>query len=746
VRSGDEGWDGALNPAQRTAVEHASGPLLVLSGAGSGKTRVLTQRIAHLVRHGAVRAPEVIAVTFTNKAAGEMRRRLASLIGAASGGLVVGTFHSLCARLLRRHIEALELGYDRSFVIYDEHDQLGLLTAVLEGRNCRTPTPILRARIDQAKNEGRSAEALVRSADTLLDAEVASAYGLYQAALRRSNALDFGDLLLRALDLLQRIPHVREHYQQSFRHVLVDEYQDTNRVQYLWLRVLTEAHRNLCAVGDEDQSIYGWRGADIRNILDFEKDYPEATVIRLEQNYRSTQSILAAAGAVIRNNRDRKGKTLWTTNARGPRPVLYHASDERSEARFVIQQIARLSRERPLGDFVVFYRTNAQSRVLEEECLRAGVAYGLVGGLKFYDRKEVKDVLAYLRLVANPADEWSLQRVVNVPARGIGIATVGRLLASARERGCSLLEVLSRPPAALSAGARAKVLEFARIVSRLRARPTRGAIAPLVEEVLHATGYLEWVRRRVAADRDSRLDDLREFLTVAQEADRAGYTLDEFLEQVALVADADSLVSARDRLTLMTLHTSKGLEFPIVFLVGMEEGLFPHRRSVADRESVEEERRLCYVGMTRAREQLFLSRAERRHSFGAETENPPSRFLREIPADLLDEFKSGDGGGSPQQHTEERAHAKRGDWTIDYGETQLTAARLPVGSGRRQDSTCASGGRPSFPVGSRVRHPTLGEGVVRATEGSGDREKVTVMFGGFGIRKLAVVVARLEAV
>jgi ATP-dependent DNA helicase UvrD/PcrA len=747
VRSGDEGREG-LNPEQRSAVEHAAGPLLVLSGAGSGKTRVLTQRIAHLVRSGLARASEIIAVTFTNKAAGKMRERLGPLVGAAAGGeLSVGTFHALCARLLRRHIEALELGYDRSFVIYDDHDQLGLLTAAIEGRRFRTPTQTLRARIDQAKNEARHPDQLLPSSDTLLDAEVATAYALYQAALRRNNALDFGDLLLLALDLFQGVAHVRRRYQQSFRHLLVDEYQDTNRAQYLWLRLLAEGHRNLCAVGDEDQSIYGWRGADIRNILDFEKDYPEATVIRLEQNYRSTQSILAAAGAVIRNNRDRKGKTLWTANPPGPRPVLYHAGDERSEARFVIQQIARISRHRPLGDFVVFYRTNAQSRVFEEECLRAGIAYSLVGGLKFYERKEVKDVLAYLRLVANPADEWSLQRVINVPARGIGPSTVAKLLVSAREQGCTLLEVLSQPPATLSAGARGKVLEFARTASELRERAAAGAIGPLVDEILRATGYLEWLRARAAGDTESRLDDLREFQTVAQEADREGCALREFLEQVALVADADSMTSSRDRLTLMTLHTSKGLEFPIVFLVGMEEGLFPHRRSVADRESVEEERRLCYVGMTRAREQLFLTRAERRHLFGAETESLPSRFLREIPTDLLDELEPGGGAGSPRQPRGEETRAKPRGWVIDYSETQLAGEHLSTASGRLQHGLSATrGARPSFPIGTRVSHPTLGEGVVRATEGSGEREKVTVAFGGFGVRKLAVAVARLEPV
>jgi DNA helicase II / ATP-dependent DNA helicase PcrA len=726
--------DGGLNPEQRQAVEHGEGPLLVLAGAGSGKTRVLTHRIAHLLRAGHARTAELLAVTFTNKAAREMRERTERLVGAEARALWVGTFHSISSRLLRRHIEMLGLGYQRSFIVYDDHDQLGVLTAAIEGRSFPVSPQALLARIDQAKNEALTPERMLAAAATTTDAAAAEAYALYQAALVRNNALDFGDLLLLALRLFELVPEVARRYQQGFRHLLVDEYQDTNRAQYQWLHVLASAHRNLSAVGDEDQSIYGWRGADIRNILEFEKDYPDATVIRLEQNYRSTQSILAAAGAVIRNNRSRSGKTLWTDNPRGCRVILYHAGDERAEARFVVQEIARGSRKRPLGDFVVFYRTNAQSRVFEEECLRAGIAYSLVGGVKFYERKEIKDLLAYLRVVANRDDEWSLQRIINVPARGIGASTVEKLVAAARVRGVPLADMLADPPDALPTTLREKVLAFAKILAELRTR-VQGPIGALVDEILRLTGYLESLRARANGDAESRLEDLREFVTVAQEADREGQSLLEFLEQAALVADADALSDDRDRITLMTLHTSKGLEFPVVFLVGMEEGLFPHRRSLTDRDTVEEERRLCYVGMTRAREQLYLSRARRRHLFGLETENPPSRFLREIPAELLELRES-----APADWGEERddlaAHAPR-ERVIDYSESQL------VVSSRRMGLTSTV--KASFPVGTRVRHPTLGEGIVRATEGNGDREKVTVMFGGFGIRKLAVAVARLEA-
>jgi DNA helicase-2/ATP-dependent DNA helicase PcrA len=736
----DDVGDG-LNPEQRSAVEYGDGALLVLAGAGSGKTRVLTHRIGHLLDARRARADEIVAVTFTNKAAREMRDRLARLVPAGNGGLWVGTFHSICSRMLRHQIASLGLGYTSSFTIFDDADQLGLLTTVLEGRSLPLPPAAILARIDRGKNEGQSPTEMLSEARNSHEEAAAEAYALYQEALRRHNALDFGDLLIFGLLLLERAPEIAGRYRERLRYVLVDEYQDTNRVQYLWLRALTAVHGNLFAVGDEDQSIYGWRGASIRNILDFERDYANATVIRLEQNYRSTQSILAAAAAVIRHNRARRGKTLWTANPQGARPVLHHAPDERAEARFVVQEIARFSRQRALGDCVVFYRTNAQSRVFEEECLSAAIPYSLIGGTKFYARKEIKDLLAYLRVVANPQDDWSLARTVNVPARGIGATTVEKLREAARSENRSLFEVLSNPPSSLSAGVRSKIGGFATLLAELRNRAA-GAIGTLVEEIFRQTGYLEAVRARAGTDADSRLEDLREFVTVAQEADAEGRRLVEFLEQVSLVADADGFVDAKDRITLMTLHTSKGLEFPVVFLVGMEEGLFPHRRSLNDDDAIEEERRLCYVGMTRAREQLFLTRARRRHAFGAEAENLPSRFLREIPIELLEVRRSGGWGGEFEDETAVEAISRRR--VIDYSESQLADQERPS----RSRPSLATSGAPgaSFPIGARVRHPTLGEGVVRASEGSGDREKVTVMFGGFGLRKLVVGVARLEAV
>jgi DNA helicase II / ATP-dependent DNA helicase PcrA len=729
-----------LNPEQRSAVEHGDGALLVLAGAGSGKTRVLTHRIAHLLGTRRAGAHEVVAVTFTNKAAREMRDRLARLV-PAGGGLWVGTFHSICSRMLRQHIAALGAGYTSSFTIFDDADQLGLLTTVLEGWCLPLPPPAILARIDRAKNEGQSSAEMLSAARSDQEEAVAQAYARYQEALRRHNALDFGDLLLLGLALLERAPDVAGRYRQHLRYVLVDEYQDTNRVQYLWLRALTALHGNLFAVGDEDQSIYGWRGASIRNILDFERDYANATVVRLEQNYRSTQSILAAAAAVIRNNRARRGKTLWTANPRGALPILHHAPDERTEARFVVQEVARFSRQRALGDCVVFYRTNAQSRVFEEECLSAGIPYSLIGGTKFYARKEIKDLLAYLRVVANPQDDWSLARIVNVPARGIGATTVEKLREAARRENRTLFQVLSNPPSSLSVAVRTRTNGFATLLAELRPRGA-GSIGALVEEILQKTGYLDAVRARAGADADSRLEDLREFVTVAQEADSEGRSLVEFLEQVALVADADGLIDSKDRITLMTLHTSKGLEFPVVFLVGMEEGLFPHRLSLNDEDAIEEERRLCYVGMTRAREQLYLTRARRRHAFGAQTENLPSRFLREVPLDLLEVRRS--GGWEREFEDEAAVEAISRRRVIDYSESQLSDQERP--SPWRPSLASSSAPAASFPIGARVRHPTLGEGVVRASEACGDREKVTVLFGGFGLRKLVVGVARLEAV
>jgi DNA helicase-2/ATP-dependent DNA helicase PcrA len=726
----------------------------VLAGAGSGKTRVLTHRIAHLLSAGHARPEEILAVTFTNKAAGEMRERVARLVGGTGAPAWMGTFHSVCARLLRAHIDVLGRGYDRSFAIYDADDQLGVLDAAIEGRRFAVPVRALLARIDQAKNEAASPSALLEAAADPLDQAAAEAWVAYQRALERNNALDFGDLLVLTLELFERAPSILEAIGARFRHVLVDEYQDTNRAQYLLLRALAGFHRNLCAVGDEDQSIYRWRGADIGNILDFEKDYPDAAVIRLEENYRSTQHILAAAGAVIRHNRGRRGKTLWTRNPEGPRPLALHAADERAEARFVTGEIARLARHRPLGDFVVFYRMNAQSRVFEEECLLRGLPYRLVGGVRFYSRREVRDLLAYLRVLVNPADEWSWLRILNVPPRGIGPTTVARLTDAARDRGLPFAGILADPPASLSSEARRRIGDFVAFVAGLRDR-VDGPIAALLEDVIERAGYGAWLREREGGDAESRLDNLRELVTVARESDEAGRPLGEFLEQAALIADADEVDGARDRVTLMTLHTSKGLEFPVVFLAGMEEGVFPHRRSLDDPAAIEEERRLCYVGMTRARERLVLSLARRRHLFGAEQVNPPSRFLREIPSELLDvRDESVPAWAAPLERMAERS----GGWTIDYGESQLPEsewrARAQRDSARRSRAVpearrarpANGAARPTYPVGTRVRHATLGEGIVRTVEGSGEGEKVTVTFAGLGVRKLAVRVAPLETV
>lgn len=741
-----------LNPEQRRAVEHTQGPLLILAGAGSGKTRVLTHRIAHVLRSGLARPDEILAVTFTNKAAGELRERVAQLLSVDARTISVGTFHSVCGRWLRSHIENLNRGYNRNFVIYDASDQEALLESAIAGRSYPMPARALLARVDQAKNEALGPSELLAAAENPLDVAAAEAYALYQAELLRNNAVDFGDLLHLTLELFQRDRHVLEQFQQRFRHLLVDEYQDTNRVQYLLLKHLAASHRNLCAVGDEDQSIYGWRGADIRNILEFEKDYPDAKIIRLEQNYRSTKSILAVAGAVIRNNRDRRAKTLWTRNPEGSPPLLFRAADERAEARFVVGQISRLAVSRPLGDFVVFYRVNAQSRVLEEECLRRGVAYRLVGGVRFYERKEVKDAIAYLRVIANPADERSLLRILNVPARGIGPTTVSRLQDAAQEQKRTLLEILDAPPPSVTPEARKRVESFAQLLAELRSVAGRGSIGGLVEEIFRLTGFLTSLRAQGTTEAESRLENLRELLTVVHESEAEGQTLAEFLSHVALVSDGDTVVEARDRLTLMTLHTSKGLEFPVAFLVGLEEGLFPHRRSLGSREQVEEERRLCYVGMTRAREQLLLTHARRRHLFGIEQENLPSRFLREIPAALLDVRESDADWDDPPP----AGGAKK--LQLDFRESQLPEADWPAAARRQPYEIAASDGKkkitdrnrsfpsppPKFPVGTRVRHKTLGTGIVRAVEGRGESEKVTVVFGGLGIRKLAVRIAPLE--
>ncbi len=727
---------GSLNPPQREAVLHVEGPLLILAGAGSGKTRVLTHRFAYLVAAAGVRPDEICAVTFTNKAAGEMRERVQQLLAGAAVPWMA-TFHSLCARLLRRHAE--RLGLPRDFAIYDDTDQRTLMRRVFVELNLSEqlfpPARVLHM-IDRAKNNDvRAGELLERATDTY-NQRVARAYQRYQELLTANAALDFNDLLLRTLDLLRTHSDLRESYQRRFRYLMVDEFQDTNQTQYALLRLLGAAHGNVCVVGDDDQSIYGWRGADLRNILDFERDFPTAHVIRLEQNYRSTQTILDAAGAVIAHNRGRKGKTLWTENGTGAAVTLFTAYDERSEARFVCEQIEQMHADGGrLGDVAVFYRTNAQSRAIEDELARAQLPYSVVGGMKFYERKEVKDLLAYLRVIANPLDSISLLRIINTPSRGIGNTTIDTLEVTARTLGRPLCNVVRDPSAAkLGAGPAARVAAFAALIEALQAAD-RTVVTPLLRRVIDESGYLDRLDLEGTPEAESRADNVRELLTVTEDFDaRASEPgLTAFLEQMALVTDLDGLDTATDRVTLMTLHNSKGLEYPMVLIIGAEEGLFPHERSLETPEAIEEERRLCYVGMTRARQRLHLTHARQRHVFGRTQENPPSRFLAEIPERLLDR----------RSDTSIPTRGDHDEPTIDYSYSQLDR---PVHTPQRPQLPRPPRDTNGLRLGARVRHKDFGDGTIRWLEGTGDQCKVTVLFDRGGSRKLIQRFAQLEKV
>jgi DNA helicase-2/ATP-dependent DNA helicase PcrA len=757
-----------LNGRQREAVEHGNGPLLVLAGAGSGKTRVITARIARLVGAGTP-SSAILALTFTNKAAAEMRGRLDTTLGARAADLWISTFHSAAAQILRRHIQ--RLGYTRDFSIYDDQDRARLIRRCMLEENISeqavAPAVIAWA-IDQAKNEALtpaelaagpwqertelpagSRTAFAARARGLFSETAARVYRRYQAALERQNAVDFGDLILLVVRLFREHSDVLTRYQHRLCHLLVDEYQDTNHAQYLLLRLLAAAERpNLCVVGDEDQSIYGWRGAELRNILDFEHDYPEVRVIRLEQNYRSTKTILAAAGAVIANNLDRKGKRLWTTNASGDPVTVAVAEDDLAEARLVMTEVRHLvAAGHTLGEVVVFYRTNAQSRAIEEAAMKAALPYAIVGGIRFYERKEIKDLLAYLRVLANPADDSSLERVINCPPRGIGEQTLAALRTAARQAGTSIRAVLATPQPygstlastatpglGLGAGAAARVQAFAELLARIEQALDGDSLAAVLQAVLRETAYCDRLEAG-GSERASRLEDIEELLGVARDFDLhapatepARARLGRFLEEAALLSDWDRQEPSRDRLTLMTLHTAKGLEFPVVFILGMEEGIFPHQRALDDPRALEEERRVCYVGMTRARMRLYLLRAQRRLRFGAVTERPPSRFLDEIPAGLVRML------ALPAPRVE-RAPA----WV---------SGRVPSGPviDYSYSQVCEESDDGKLVAGTRVRHPAFGVGVVRRSEGRGEAEKVSVQFARGGTKKLMRRYANLEIV
>ncbi len=698
-----------LNPAQAEAVTHGEGPLLILAGAGSGKTRVLTHRIAYLVHSGEARADELLAITFTNKAAQEMRDRVELLLGRSTRGMWVLTFHSACTRMLRADAE--RLGYTRQFTIYDQADARRLLKQCLDGVGAdpkRFPPAAVHTQISDAKNRLRDAAEYRSMVGSYFEQTVADAYELYERELLRFNAMDFDDLLVRAVNLLELFPEVRARYQHAFRHLLVDEYQDTNHAQYRWLTLLAGERRNLAVVGDDAQSIYGFRGADIRNILDFGQDFPDAHVVKLEQNYRSTQTILSAANAVISHNRDQVPKHLWTEVGEGDPITVRMLADEHAEARYVLGTIEGLveggiSR----SEIAVFYRTNAQSRVLEDALVRAEVPYQVIGGTKFYERAEIKDAMAYLSLLANPSDQVSFTRVANSPRRGIGQTSLSRVIAYAATLGEPVWEV-ARATEQVPGLARAAVSAIGRFMdtmSELRALASSDAsVAELLEAVLARSGYLEALEAERTFEAQGRIENLEELVGVAREFDSSAEEggLDAFLAQIALVSDADARRDDRGQVTLMTLHNAKGLEYPIVFIIGCEEGVFPHSRSL-DEGSLEEERRLCYVGITRAMRELTLTYARRRSLFGVESFGLRSRFLDEIPPALTD----------------------ASDDVLGSGSGRITAARMQAGAGGAGGWAAAAGGAArrepavDYRIGDDVTHAAFGEGVVIGVERDG---------------------------
>ena len=736
-----------LNPQQRIAVENTEGPLLVLAGAGSGKTRVLTYRVAHLMEKG-VPAWKILAITFTNKAAKEMAERVQALTGEAGSEAWISTFHACCARILRRDIE--KLGYKRQFAIYDEDDRMSVIKAVLKELNLgdkEYPPKAVKAAISDAKNRMLSPDEWLRDAgDDLRNRKYYEAYRLYERTLRGNNALDFDDLLVKTLELLAEQPPVLEYYQNRFDYILVDEYQDTNRAQYELVRLLTGKKRNLCVVGDDDQSIYGWRGADIRNILDFEKDFPDAKVVKLEQNYRSTGNILDAANQVIAHNQGRKEKALWTQAGEGEKIALYHALDERDEAAFIAAMTRKLiAHGARAGDVAVLYRTNAQSRVLEEAFVRGGIPYHVYGGQKFYERREVKDLIAYMRALVNPDDDVSLRRIINEPKRGIGETTVEALQSYASSAEMSLMSaVLDVENAPLAARPKKLIGEFAELMIDLTEALYEKTASEFLEFMIDKTGYVRALEAVKSDENAARIENIRELQGAVTEFERLNPEggLADFLENVALVADTDSLNEGGGSVTLMTLHSAKGLEFDNVFLPGMEENIFPLARASYDDELMEEERRLAYVGITRAKKRLFLSHARSRALYNSRSANELSRFVSEIPARLLtDGTQRGDARRVPPPSA---GHGFDRSGGSGYYSGRGTGAKpaapskpglgIPgvqkgfggfVGSQARSAKPIAL-----FRVGDRVIHRSFGRGRVVEVMGAGEEQRVRVAFDG----------------
>ena len=756
-----------LNPVQHEAVTHAEGPLLIIAGAGSGKTRVLTQRIAHLIRDLGVSPFEILAITFTNKAAGEMKERVAALVGPVAEKMWVSTFHSACVRILRR--DGNRLGFPSSFTIYDQSDAERLTGYCIRDLGLdpkKFPARSVHGSISAAKNEGLDPASFAARAGSIFDRKIADVFVDYQARLLKAGAMDFDDLLTNTVKLFREHPDVLETYQRRFRHILVDEYQDTNHVQNEMVLMLGAQHHIVCVVGDGDQSVYGWRGADISNILDFENAFPDTTVLLLEQNYRSTQTILDAANAVIDNNMSRRPKELWTDAGSGDAIIRYHADDEADEAQWVANQLNHLHDSgHRWGDCAILYRTNAQSRLVEEYLMRVGIQYKVIGGTRFYDRREVKDALAYLKVAVNPADEVSVKRVLNVPKRGIGESSVGRLDVYARSHGLTFFDVLREAAAAGVTGKALKGIEqFLKLMDELTLFVESGP-ASVIEAALQRSGYIEELEAEHTVESEGRIENLAELVGAARDFG----SVDEFLEQVSLVADTDSLDDDDSAVVLMTLHSAKGLEFPCVFMVGLEDGIFPHMRTLAEPDQLEEERRLAYVGITRARERLYLSHAWARTMFGSTQYNPPSRFLDEIPAQLVESVQGnrrpsrGAGGGSSSGTSGRTWGANRGSGGGMWGgggrsrsdDDDWSGSIIGGGGRSHRDEVVEASLKPTPPspsgadaiglkAGDDVRHGKFGEGVILAIEGVGDKAEAVVRFPGFGEKRLLLAWAPLE--
>ena len=762
-----------LNEPQREAVFHTEGPLLILAGAGSGKTRVLTHRIAYLIGELGVNPWNIMAITFTNKAAGEMRQRVDSLVGFGSESVWVSTFHSACVRILRRHID--RLGYDNSFTIYDTDDQKTLIKEVCRKTDIDTKQfkeRMILSVISSAKNEMILPDEFeLNAGGDFVQKKLARAYREYEAQLKANNALDFDDLLVRTVQLLDTQPDVREYYQDRFRYIMVDEYQDTNTVQFKLVSLLAGKYRNLCVVGDDDQSIYKFRGANIRNILDFEKEYPDARVIRLEQNYRSTETILNAANGVIRHNKGRKEKTLWTENGEGEKIRFRRFSTGYDEADFIAEDIRRsVENGASYNDSAVLYRTNAQSRLFEEKFVAMNIPYKIVGGVNFYARREIKDILAYLKTVDNGRDDIAVRRIINVPKRGIGLTTVNRIQEAADQREISFYEALLAPEMIPGAGRSAsKLNSFAALIEYFKGQAQRESLTDLLKEIIEQTGYIESLEADDPEDAEARIQNIDELVNKAAAYEEAcedqnePATLSGFLEEVALVADIDSLDEAQDYVVLMTLHSAKGLEFPRVYMAGMEDGLFPGYMTITgdDPEEMEEERRLCYVGITRAEEELTLTCAHKRLVRGDVQYNNVSRFVREIPAELLDQGS----GGRPRAAGVSDGNTE--DGSRESAEGKAEAHRRAMGAFRAQPyqmRQAASGGVSfssltkgsqlaadtgkglSYGPGDRVSHVKFGEGTVLEIREGGRDHEVTVDFDSAGVRKMFAMFAKLKKI